>query len=244
MNTSIVVWDLETVPDLAAYARAKGLEGACWDEVRCSLGEKFPKHIYHSIVCIGALIAHRAEDGWRIEAMGAPHVGERTERELLQSFVDKIEVLNPRLVTFNGSSFDLPALRYRAMMNNVSAPGLFRRPYFNRYTEDAIDLCDALCSFQSQGKIGLDELSKSLGLSGKPDDMKGCNVEEYFRQGRLVEIAAYCVTDLINTYTIWLRYELFKGALTPAEHDCSVAHLEAVWSTRKLRAAQCASDRL
>jgi 3'-5' exonuclease len=111
------------------------------------MGDKFPKHIYHSIICIGALIAHREDSGWAIDAIGAPHVGKRPEKELISSFVDRIAELKPRLVTFNGSSFDLPVLRYRAMVHGVAAPGLLLRPYFNRYTEDAIDLCDALSSF-------------------------------------------------------------------------------------------------
>jgi len=34
-----------------------------------------------------------------------------------------------RAVTFNGHSFDLPVLRYRAMINKVPAPGLSARPY-------------------------------------------------------------------------------------------------------------------
>src|SRR6185312_8882417 len=107
-------------------------------------GEKFPKHIYHSIICIGALIAHRDNDHWGVEALGAPHVGERSEKELIAAFVDRIAELKPQLVTFNGSSFDLSVLRYRAMVNGVSAPGLASRLYFNRYTEDHVDLCDVL----------------------------------------------------------------------------------------------------
>jgi predicted PolB exonuclease-like 3'-5' exonuclease len=55
-------------------------------------------------------------------------------------------------MTFNGNSFDLPVLRYRALVNRVAAPGLSMRPYFNRYTEDAVDLCDVLSAFSSQGK--------------------------------------------------------------------------------------------
>jgi predicted PolB exonuclease-like 3'-5' exonuclease len=56
-------------------------------------------------------------------------------------------------VTFNGNGFDLPVLRYRAMIHSVSAPGLSFRQYFNRYTEDALGLCDVLSSFSRRTQI-------------------------------------------------------------------------------------------
>ena len=49
---------------------------------------------------------------------------------------------SPKLVTFNGRSFDLPAVRHRAMVNRVPAAGPQVRQYFHRHTEDAPDLCD------------------------------------------------------------------------------------------------------
>jgi hypothetical protein len=61
MNNSIIVWDLETVPDLRGYAAANGMSASTDDEVREAIGDKFPKHIYHSIVCIGALVAQTAD---------------------------------------------------------------------------------------------------------------------------------------------------------------------------------------
>jgi predicted PolB exonuclease-like 3'-5' exonuclease len=84
---------------------------------------------------------------------GAPHVGERSEKELITSFVEKIAALSPQLVTFNGSSFDRPVLRYRAMVHGVAVPGVAARLYFHRYTEDAVDLCDVLVlvQFTSEG---------------------------------------------------------------------------------------------
>src|SRR5271157_4096776 len=123
MSNSIIVWDLETVPDLRGYAAANGMNASTDDEVREAIGDKFPKHVYHSIVCIGALVAHREMDCWVLDAVGAPHCGQRSEKELITAFVTRIAELSPQLVTFNGNSFDLPVLRYRALVNKVTAPG-------------------------------------------------------------------------------------------------------------------------
>src|SRR6478736_2597499 len=70
MKPSIIVWDLETVPDLGGFAAANDLVGKSDAEVREAIGEKFPKHIYHSIVCIGALIAHHETDYWAVDTVG------------------------------------------------------------------------------------------------------------------------------------------------------------------------------
>jgi 3'-5' exonuclease len=221
----VIVCDLETVPDIAGYAAANALTGKSDAEIREALGNKFPKHIYHSIVCIGALVAHKVNDHWAVDAIGAPHVGDRTEKQLISTFVDKIAELNPELVTFNGNTFDLPVLRYRAMIHAVAAPGLTARPYFNRYTEDALDLCDVLSSFAPHTKASLNELSKIMGLPGKPNGIDGAEVEQYFLNGKIKEIADYCETDVVNTYRVWLRYELFRGKLSDIAFLASEANL-------------------
>ena len=227
MSNSIIVWDLETVPDLRGYAAANDMSASTDEEVREALGDKFPKHIYHSIVCIGALVARRDNGAWVVDALGAPHVGDRTEKQLITAFVDKIAEFSPQLITFNGNSFDLPVLRYRAMINKVSAPGLSARSYFNRYTEDALDLCDALSSFSMQGKATLHEICKVMALPGKPDSIDGGEVHRYFQDGKIQEIADYCETDIVNTYRVWLRYELFRGRLGVSDFEASEQGLAA-----------------
>jgi len=229
----VIVWDLETVPDIAGYAAANGLTGKSDEEIREALGNKFPKHIYHSIVCIGALVAHKELDYWAVDAIGAPHVGERTEKQLISTFADRIAELTPQLVTFNGNTFDLPVLRYRAMIHAVAAPGLTARPYFNRYTEDALDLCDVLSSFAPHTKASLNELSKIMGLPGKPDSIDGAEVERYFLDGKINEIADYCETDVVNTYRVWLRYELFRGKLSDNAFQASETNLSEFIRVRR-----------
>lgn len=231
---SIIVWDLETVPDLDAAARMLDMGGATEADVRQALGSGFPKHPLHKIVCIGGLIASRETEGWRIDALGAPHVGERSEAELISAFVEKVGELRPQLITFNGHSFDLPVLRYRAMVNRVSAAGLQVRPYFNRYYDDALDLCDVLGSFASGAKVKLDEISKILGLTGKPDGVDGSRVEAMVLDGQIEEVARYCETDVLNTYRVWLVYELFRGSITVKELDWSETQIREFVATRKL----------
>jgi hypothetical protein len=59
MKPSVIVWDLEIVPDLGGFAAANDLVGKPKLDIRAALGNKFPKHIYHTIVCIGALEPRR-----------------------------------------------------------------------------------------------------------------------------------------------------------------------------------------
>jgi 3'-5' exonuclease len=236
----VLVWDIETVPDLAGFAAATGHDGESDDEIRAELGDKFPKHIYHSIICIGALIAHKDRDHWVVDALVAPHIGERSERDLIAAFVDRIAELNPQLVTFNGSSFDLPVLRYRAMVHKVPAIGLSARPYFHRYTDDAIDLCDVLSSFAPGAKATLHELCRVMGLPGKPSGIDGSQVAQYYRDGWIREIADYCESDVVNTYRVWLRHELFQGKLSDAAFQASEANLNEFIQGRHKMAVQIA----
>ena len=215
MPTHVIVWDIETIPDLRGFAAANGMDGKTDDEIREAIGDKFPKHIYHSIICIGALVACRDNAHWQVTHLGAPHVDDqRLEKELIAAFVNRIAELNPQLITFNGSGFDLPVIRYRAMVHAIPAIGLYARPYFHRYTNDAVDLCDVLSSFSSHAKVTLHELCKVMGLPGKPDGISGADVDRYYREGRIREIAEYCESDVLNTYRVWLRYELLRGGLS------------------------------
>ncbi|MBI3199875.1 MAG: ribonuclease H-like domain-containing protein [Rhodospirillales bacterium] len=229
----ILVFDLETVPDVHAYGATAGLEGHPERTVREQMGDKFPRQIFHRIVCIGALEAHRMDDGaWQVRSLAAPHLGERSEHDMIQDLVDRISDLDPRLVTFNGVAFDLPVLRYRAMIHAIAAPGLARRRYFERFGPDTVDLCDMLSGFERHARVTLHQLSRVLGLPGKPEGVDGSDVETMVRAGRLDELARYCTSDVVNTYRIWLRYELFRGRLGEVEFAASEGALAAFLAAR------------
>src|SRR5438876_6376409 len=96
MPHHLIVWDIETVPDLRGFAAANGHDGKADHEIREAMGDKFPKHIFHSIICIGALVARRDNAHLEVTALGAPHIGERSDKELIIGFVNRIAELSPR----------------------------------------------------------------------------------------------------------------------------------------------------
>jgi predicted PolB exonuclease-like 3'-5' exonuclease len=64
-----------------------------------------------------------------------------------------------------------------------------------------------------------------MGLPGKPKGFDGSEVERYYREGRIKEVADYCETDVVGTYQLWLRYELFRGTLSHNAFEVSERNL-------------------
>jgi len=80
-----------------------------------------------------------------------------------------------------------------------------------------------------------------MGLPGKPKGFDGGEVERYFHEGKIKEIAAYCETDIINTYQVWLRYELFRGTLSQREFEASQRNLADFTNTRSISRSACSA---
>jgi hypothetical protein len=55
-----------------------------------------------------------------------------------------------------------------------------------------------------------------LGLPGKLG-MSGDKVWDAYLDGQLDSIRNYCETDVLNTFLIFLRFELMRGNLNPGE---------------------------
>jgi predicted PolB exonuclease-like 3'-5' exonuclease len=77
---------------------------------------------------------------------------------------------------------------------------------------------DVLSGFQGRGRVGLDKIAQLLGLPGKLG-MTGEGVWEAHLDGRIEAIRHYCEIDVINTYLVYLRFELMRGRLTHDEYE-------------------------
>jgi hypothetical protein len=122
------------------------------------------------------------------------------------------------LVSFHGSGFDLPVLELRALKLGVSAPS---QGAGGRVPERHIDLYDLL-SRGGSAPAPLDLYAKLVGLPGK-EETAGKDVQRLYAEGARDRIAAYCMTDVVQTWLLFLRWRLLEGTLTPLGYARSVA---------------------
>lgn len=227
---NVLVFDIETVPDIEAGTRLYGLEGlgdedaakVMFHKRREQSGTEFLRHHLQRVVAISAVLRHG--DQLRVWSLGD---AQADEAELLRRFFDGIEKFTPTLVSWNGCGFDLPVLHYRALKHNISAPRYWDtgeddkdfkwNNYLSRFHARHTDLMDVLSGYQPRACVPLDELAQTLGFPGKLG-MHGDKVWEYFRAGRIDDIRAYCETDVANTYLVYLRWELIRGRLDQSSY--------------------------
>ena len=146
--TPVLVFDIETIPDIAGLRSLHALPATLPDaEVaefafqrqRAKNGSDFlPLHLQRVVVISCAL---RSDDGFRVWSLAEPkpersgaavkanagesrrYAGAKSgEGEIIQRFFDGVEKFTPRMVSWNGGGFDLPVLHYRGLIHRVTAP--------------------------------------------------------------------------------------------------------------------------
>ncbi|HSR62234.1 MAG TPA: 3'-5' exonuclease, partial [Gammaproteobacteria bacterium] len=90
--------------------------------------------------------------------------------------------------------------------------------YLNRFHDRHTDLMDVLSGYQPRAAAPLDEVATMLGLPGKMG-MNGAVVWDTWLEGNIEAIRDYCETDVLNTYLVFLRYEVMRGRQTREGHD-------------------------
>ncbi|MFO1469325.1 MAG: 3'-5' exonuclease [Steroidobacteraceae bacterium] len=233
----VLVFDIETVPDTDLGRRLFGLHDLSDAQVaqimfthrRQQTGSEFLSHEQHRIVAISVVM--RSRDTLKVWSLGEES---SPEKDLIERFYDGLDRFTPDLVSWNGAGFDMPVLHYRSLLHSVPAArywetgdedSSFRyNNYLGRFHWRHMDLMDILSAYQGRGRVGLDAVATLLGFPGKLG-MDGSQVWEAWQRGEAARIRAYCETDVINTYLVYLRFELIRGRLTPAEHRAEEARL-------------------
>jgi predicted PolB exonuclease-like 3'-5' exonuclease len=94
--------------------------------------------------------------------------------------------------------------------------------YINRFHERHIDLMDVLSLYGGRGSP-LDDVARLSGFPGKLG-IGGAAVWESYRRGELAAIRGYCEADCVNTYLLFLRFQLMRCVFDAARYaeECSL----------------------
>lgn len=234
--TPVLVFDIETVPDIAGIRRVHDSPaGMSDDEVtawfaqarRAATGSDFAPHALQKVVAIGCAL--REDARFKIASVGGL---DDPEADLIRRFFEILDRCTPQLVSWNGSGFDLPVLHYRAMIHGITAQRYWDwgdddrefkfNNYLGRYHTRHLDLMEVLAQYQPRAYAALDTMARLCGFPGKLG-MDGSQVASAVAAGRLDDVRNYCETDVFNTYLLYQRFRLMRGELDAAAYAVEVA---------------------
>lgn len=225
----ICIFDCETIPDIdlimSTFTTTKENELDIIKEAMAQYALQknttFLPLPYHKLVALSAVIT---DEFGRFIKVGDFGEGKDDEESIIRHFFSFIEDKNPKLVSFNGRGFDMPMLLIRAMRYNISFPAWFDQSnpmlnktkwenYRQRFAEGFhMDLLDSMGSFGAVRNLKLDTLCTMAGIPGKYD-VSGDQVLDLYYADKLDLIKEYCQSDVLNTYWLYLKYELLRGDL-------------------------------
>jgi 3'-5' exonuclease len=233
MSWPVLVFDIESIPDIAGLRALRGAPPEltdlqvyeAWSAERKEKGQGdfMPLHLQRVLVisCV-----FRNAEGLRIHSFSDKD--DLSEGKVIQTFFNTLEKHVPQLVSWNGGGFDLPVLHYRGLKHGVVADKYWDmgdddrefkwNNYISRYHMRHLDLMDLLAMYQPRSNAPLDAMAKLCGFPGKLG-MDGSQVYPAYLNGQLDEIRRYCETDVMNTYLLYCRFQKMRGGLTEAEYD-------------------------
>ena len=128
-------------------------------------------------------------------------------------------------------------LNYRALLHGVQAPRYWEvgdedtsfryNNYLGRFHWRHMDVMDVLSGYQNRARASLANTACLLGLPGKMG-FDGSQVWDAYQAGNLLGIRQYCETDVLNTYLIYLRFELMRGRFTRERYAEEVERVKAL----------------
>ena len=232
---NVLAFEIKTIPDSLSGRRLYGLDGLSDEEVAKVMlakrvqktgGSDFlPLHL-HRIVAISGVL--RVQEDVMVWSVGDQ---DSDEQDLITRFYNLWECYSPTLVSWNGGGFVLPVLHYRSLLNRVHARRYWDSGEADREMKSStdlnrdlwrhVDLREALSGFNPGAATTLHEIAVMLGFPGKPG-MGGASVWEAYQRGDLTGIRNDCETDALNTFLVYLRWEIVRGNLSGAEYESEV----------------------
>ncbi len=221
---NVLIFDIETVPDTNGGAKLLELEGLSKKDVIKAMehiqfqksGTMFQPFHLHKIVAISVL--YKNDEKLSLLSLGDE---DSEESDLLNLFFSAIDKYQPQLVSWNGKGFDSPVIHYRALIHGVSSIKYWDKGdddrefkwnnYLNRYHDRHLDLMDVMSGYKKPAS--LTDIAQLIGAPGK-FGIDGSKVTDYYLANDIKKIRDYCETDVLNTYFVFLRYQLISNNIS------------------------------
>jgi hypothetical protein len=155
----------------------------------------------------GAVFVHGKGKGelepW--ERFPGSRIFRASEEKMLERFWERVREFG-RLVSFNGRGYDGPVLMIRSAMLGI-APSRNLAGY--RYDASShCDLMDVLSFFGAmRASYSLEYWCRRFGIESPKAMLDGSQVGRAFREGRLDDIAEYCLRDARATAELFRKVE-------------------------------------
>jgi predicted PolB exonuclease-like 3'-5' exonuclease len=230
-TNKLFVFDIETVPDTDGLYSLTGSTANDLQQKRKELeeyhiaisnGNSFLRQPFHKVVSISILIAdvvkvgnYELYDNLKLGTISNMKFDEKT---MVENFFNYVCNFLPKIVSYNGKTFDMPVLKYRALKYGLPLENLFKSGdkwsnYHQKYSKDwHCDLLDVFSDYGASAKCKMNEICSIAGLPGKIG-VDGSKVTDLYDKGKLKEIDDYCETDVANTYLLYLNYCLLSGII-------------------------------
>jgi len=170
---NILVFDIETVPDIESGKKLYNFEGLKAEDAAELMfsyrrqetdgSSDFLRHYMHKIVAISLIL--KTNDKLSVWSLGDI---DADEKEIIQRFFEGVERYTPTIVSWNGSGFDLPVLHYRSLLHGVVAQRYWENGeddqsfkwnnYLSRFHSRHTDLMDVISGYSPVAKAPLDQL--------------------------------------------------------------------------------------
>ncbi|MCQ2879517.1 3'-5' exonuclease [Helicobacter pylori] len=236
----LCVFDIETIPNVSLckehfqLKEDDALKICEWsfEKQKEKSGSEFLPLYLHEIISIAAVIGDDYGQFIKVGNFGQKHENKEdftSEKELLEDFFKYFNEKQPRLISFNGRGFDIPLLTLKALKYNLTLDAFYNQEnkwenYRARYSEQFhLDLMDSLSHYGSVRGLNLNGVCSMMNIPGK-FDVSGDLVHAIYYNPKISQkekkgiIDGYCQSDVLNTYWLFLKYEVLKGALNKEQY--------------------------
>lgn len=223
VEPAYLIFNAETVPDGELLRRARFSEKSYTAEeavvrARAEAMEKSENRsdfVPISFCFPVAVCVARVSADFRLQAITCLDSPQFRPRQIVADFWKGLAHYQAVLVSYNGRSFDLPALEMAAFRFGISARGHFEEQKGRRYRYGGAHL-DLNAWLSNYGACplagGLDALAKLLGKQGGTKPITRDLWDLYSRRLSR-EINDICMFDVLDTYFVFLRTRVMTGEI-------------------------------